>query len=514
MKTALSFSIRLTLVFFSFQLAGQSTFSKVYQDSNTSNSLSSGIVLSTADNGFLIAGNNNLVRFDSLGNVKWSKILGANDFIGTIIQNLDTTYYFLTNEKYTGNSNPTLTRMNAHGGLLWSRKVQYGSYQNCIPLSASATVDSGVVICGYGYPNLESINTFVSRFDKLGNLVWRKTISAGDTSTIYRSIKQTPDSGFILLGTLNQRTASMIKLTKTGTVSWCKYYTSKDSTETFGVDVIVKNNKIYSYFISGKPVFVVCDLAGNFLNAREFEIPYYYDPINQHKGCMLSPTNKNGVLMTLDSYANEIVIKMDSLSNIEWSTSSFLYGSLTATQLSDKGYIIAGGGPFAGFKPSDIPHQMGVIKLDSSGKGLGCAYENTVSSSSTTLNVASTNYTLVQLGSVQTSSLSVNSTTISQRNGCINYVNPGIHEYNNKEDVSVYPNPSSGVIYIQLKDNYYSVLKYSIVNLNGEIVKEEFAFKNESVHKMDCSSIAPGAYVLKVSDKQNVIASRHLIITP
>lgn len=514
MKSLLTLSIRLSLIFFSLQLGGQNTFSKVYQDSNLNHAVYSGMVLSASDNGFLIAGNNNLIRFDSVGNVVWSKVLGSNGSIGTIIQNKDTTYYFLTNGQYSGNTVPVLTKMNAHGGLIWSRVVDYGSYQNCVPLSASATIDSGVVICGYGYPTSQTINSFVSRFDKQGNLIWSRTMSVGDTSTIYRSIKQTPDSGFVMIGTLNSNTASLIKLSKSGTINWCKQYVSLDSTNALGVEVVVNNNKLYSYCIIGKPVFVVCGLAGNYISAKAFNMPYYHNPLFQYRSCTLSSTSNNGFLMTSDTYAHELVLKIDSLSNLEWAASNYLYGSLTATQLSDKGYMIAGGGPFLAVKTSFIPDQIGVIKLDSLGKGGYCTSGANISVSTVSLSATPRNYTLTQLGSIQSTTLSVTSIAVIQRTGCINSINPGVIEYGNLNSNFIYPNPSSGIISIQFKNDFTSPLKYSIINLNGEIVKEEISDKNVSEYTMDCSSLAPAVYILRLSDKNGMIATKRLIIKP
>lgn len=514
MKAAPSFSIRLTLVIFSFQLAGQSTFSKVYQDSNLNNHVYSGTMASSLNNGFLIAGGSNLMRFDSSGNVIWGKVLGSSGFVVSIIPNKDSTYYFLTNEPYSGSSIPVLAKVNDQGGLVWSRSIQFASYQNCISLSACATIDSGVVICGYGYPTSQTINTFVSRFDKLGNLIWSKTIGVGDTSTIYRSIQQTPDSGFVMIGTLNKSTASLIKLSRNGTIAWCKRYSSLDTTNTLGVDVVVKNNKIYSYFIVGTPVFVVCDLTGSFIRAKAFNTPSYHDPLSLYKGFALSSASNKGFLMTAEGYANELVLKIDSASNLEWSASNYLYGSLCATQLSDKSYIISGGGPFLAVKTSFETYQIGVIKLDSLGVGGSCAHGVNVSTSTVSLYVTPSNYTLTQLGSIQSTSLSVASISITQRNGCINSINPGIGEFDNLNSISIYPNPSSGVFSIRLRENNSSSLRYNILNLNGETLREEVGEKSESEHRMDCTSLSPAIYILQVSDNNGPIAIKRLVRIP
>ena len=75
-------------------------------------------------------------------------------------------------------------------------------------------------------------------------------------------------------------------------------------------------------------------------------------------------------------------------------------------------------------------------------------------------------------------------------------------------DYSIYPNPSTGIVNINLGDNEYSTI--SIYDLNGKKVKEVNTNELKSL-TLDLSPLKKGVYVVKLSDKEKIV-SKQLIL--
>lgn len=91
-------------------------------------------------------------------------------------------------------------------------------------------------------------------------------------------------------------------------------------------------------------------------------------------------------------------------------------------------------------------------------------------------------------------------------------VSVGIKENNSKNEISVFPNPTSEFLNFKIENlNYDSNMLFKLFSLNGkEILVTEI---NESKLNCDVSSISKGVYIATILDKnQNVLYSKQLII--
>lgn len=266
--------INLAFFFICFQLQAQQVFTKLYTYGGiyTNDNLNNKSIIAAPDNGCLIVGETNdsgiLIRMDSLGNVLWNKTLNPPIEISDIVAARDTFYYLIGKRLDTLTNYVNLIKFNFHGGIIWSRKIEYTSYQNLQPLSIQATSDSGLVFCGNTSDSIQK--SFVTKIDKNGNINWSNVIQLDNLSTIFSSISQTPDSGFVMIGSINQTKGSIVKLNKAGNISWCKTYIDMS-----GKDILVHHNKLFAYFSLYSPLFVILDLSGNIISAKGYDIVSY-----------------------------------------------------------------------------------------------------------------------------------------------------------------------------------------------------------------------------------------------
>ncbi len=78
--------------------------------------------------------------------------------------------------------------------------------------------------------------------------------------------------------------------------------------------------------------------------------------------------------------------------------------------------------------------------------------------------------------------------------------------------ISVYPNPSSGVIYIQIKESTYLYLKMEVYNLLGELVRSTAITERNTV--LDLEKEPTGVYFLKFSNGGEMNYTSRIIIKP
>lgn len=503
-----------------FAQNSQNKYANVFQNAGNTLTFSQRIIKAPA-NGCLLLGQGNtvLLRLDNVGNAKWSQVLAGNEVYTDVECNLDTTFYALSSLKTNSNgalNGITVTKLSDHGNSIWSKKVSLSSAQyTTSPASLAITWDSGLVICGRAQALL--LNTFVSRLNKNGTLLWSKLIYTNSTSG-FTSVKQTSDSGFILSGAFNS--SSLVKLDKNGTVQWAKSFTDQPGS-TYNVDVTVRDSSIFVFLTSAVPKLMKLDQSGNSVMMAQynFQLQYPY----QNGTTKIKNTADKGFLLSCayyDSYSTEDAsfIKTDSLGKSQWAVVGHMT-SADAVQVDDEGYVMAGNGPVTEFavRLSGLNDpQVGVIKMDSAGSSPGVCIHYIVTNTAfiNTFTASPLSYTETADGALQSGSITTNTLTITSFSGCVTtIIEGGIEAYGESVRLEIFPNPSSGVFNVEWKSEPLGPVNYSIFNLSGEKVKEENSVK-ETSHQLDGSKLPPSVYILRTSVRGQVIKNERLIIAP
>jgi len=180
--------------------------------------------LFVTDTGYIIGGSVEsgdidycLTKTDFDGNLLWSKSYGGNgiDNLSSIIQTNDNNYLLggssTSNDENVANNyggqDIWIVKTNTEGEILWEKN--YGGSSNDELKSILKLNDGNFILAG---------NTFSSDFDvsnhngssdfwlvKIspnGDILWEKAYGSEDNETL-EDIKQTPDNGFIMVGSIN-----------------------------------------------------------------------------------------------------------------------------------------------------------------------------------------------------------------------------------------------------------------------------------------------------------------------
>lgn len=166
----------------------------------------------TSDNGFLITGLTNkhsqsgydvlLVKTDSNANVLWEKTYGGTDWdIGNAVIETPDDAYLVAGQTYSygpGQGNIYVIKTNLSGDTLWTRV--FGGDSTDYAMSADNKLDStyliGATTNSFGHGNFDG---YVLNLKPNGDTLWTQTYGEDKEDIIY-SIKQTPDSGFVFVG--------------------------------------------------------------------------------------------------------------------------------------------------------------------------------------------------------------------------------------------------------------------------------------------------------------------------
>ena len=185
-------------------------------------------VIQTSDGGYMVAGESSqndldvagnnlvqgswLVKFDTAGEQVWQKSFGGSDFdIPTqIIETRDGNFVVSgytssvdgdISDKNDFSLDYWIMKVDVSGGLIWSRT--FGNSKLDIATSVEQTMDGGYILTGYSdvgttFSGLHDY--WILKLDEKGELLWSK-FYGGSNSDLARSVKQTPDGGYIVLGT-------------------------------------------------------------------------------------------------------------------------------------------------------------------------------------------------------------------------------------------------------------------------------------------------------------------------
>ncbi len=189
----------------------------------------------TADGNYLIAGTassndgdvtgNNypssdvwIIKLDSSGQIIWNKCYGGSALDGSAeILLADNGSFFVASHTSSndidvainyGNNDFWLFKADSSGNILWQKSYGGSSIEEC--RAAALTADGGVVLTGESYVDDGMVSGnhnagflyfdyWVIKVDSIGNLEWGKCLGGSNDEEVY-SIKQTPDSGFIVVG--------------------------------------------------------------------------------------------------------------------------------------------------------------------------------------------------------------------------------------------------------------------------------------------------------------------------
>ncbi|HKR04011.1 MAG TPA: T9SS type A sorting domain-containing protein [Bacteroidia bacterium] len=249
----------------------------------------------TSDKGYILAGQNSLVKTDSSGSVKWA-IYYNLVFLQSVRQTFDGGYIACGMSLGSNNEQDyTVIRTDSIGDTLWTRS--YGGALDDWAYAIENTQDTAYIISG---SSQSFSGAYTIKINDNGDTLWTKTF----VNVFARSIKPTSDGNFIIAAAGqvagNSGDAFLIKINQNGDTLWTRSY--GNTLDETGFDVIQTSDDGYA---------------------------------------VIGATNSYPNAGAMDLY----LLKTDSLGNFDWSKT---YGSVyvdegyALRQTSDDGFILAG----------------------------------------------------------------------------------------------------------------------------------------------------------------------------
>ena len=272
------FALLVFMVFLQPVVYGQLIFQKTVYD------FQYGVqqIIKTNDGGYLgvgqaflpndTLGDIYLVKFNSTFDTVWSAVGGRQgvDLPLKVIQNPDSSYFvagdFCCNASHYYDF--MLYKFSPSGNLLWVKNYGTASQENIFDITSTAS--GGVILAGTTLSNIG----YLVCVDSAGNVSWTRSISFGMIGSI-RGITRTADNNFVVAG------------------------------ENSGPD-----SKIYVIKISASGNIIWSKIMDASKSVWAWKIEETYD-----RGFVIGATGEE--LTTL--YKDFLIIKTDSLGNIEWS---------------------------------------------------------------------------------------------------------------------------------------------------------------------------------------------------
>lgn len=508
MKTKLLLLITGFMVFtFISSLKAQNVFSEVIYDSLGSTGAYS--VALDFDNGFIIAGEANsggmFLKIDSAGGLLWSKRInnGVSQSYNCIISTNDSSFVLAG----VVTDGMLVTKIDANGDTLWNKIIIDSCYQ---VTSVQQTMDSGYIISGivssYFTPNSK---IDVVKLDYMGNRQWSFIFTGGNNTNYGNSIKQTPDSGYILIGYVANYppydpNSFLMKLTSNGAVVWSKKYNHSPSTNCNGFGIEVTANGFLCFLaVNNGLVVMKTDYLGNILWSKA---------INNFGGGDMSKIHKitdNSFLISEGGFLGSALINVDSSGNVVWSKYLEIIEA-DAIASEDSGILIIGNGPLWGMRMlSTYNPQIGIIKTDSLGNSTNCVSSAMDFAIIDTLISANVSFVSTAGGSINQYTYSINIPSFDLESGCVSRLS-GINETNSENGITIFPNPTSDKINFSFS-HVSKKAELSIVNILGEKVFFKKLTGDETKHFSITHNFPAGVYTVVLQDKNDVYAKKLVI---
>ena len=306
---------------------GDTLWTKLYKDSQNSLFAWGRCIQKTADGEYIATGSGGglwLLRLDDQGDTLWTKMVKQEyqSADGYCVRCLEDGYVVSGQMQYE-ELTFYIIRFDTTGDTLWSRSYGRG-FGTTIGFSIQPAADGGFIVTGSGPEK----GLWILRTDSLGDTLWTKLYKLGDPLTYDEghSIEPTSDGGWIITGAVDYSPAeygaiALMKIDSLGDTLWTKYYDysaadedGKSVKQTPDGGFIVVATKGYSMLGKGSIWLLKTDSAGDTLWTRT------YGGKLQDRGDCIQLTPDGGFIITgfTESFSPDgskqvLLMKLDSL---------------------------------------------------------------------------------------------------------------------------------------------------------------------------------------------------------
>ncbi|OOM73387.1 hypothetical protein CLPUN_45880 [Clostridium puniceum] len=225
----------------------------------------------TSDNSYIaVSSSGHVVKLDSEGNLVWDKVLSNAKELTSIEPTKDGNFIICGSSRSdTTKYDVYLCKIDEDGNVIFSYSYDDGNSKDDFGRSVQQTVDGGYIILGTAFLPAASTSTttksynYLVKVNKNGNLLWKKSVGAADGMP--KDLKVTKDGSFIIAGMINYK-GVLLKTNSAGNLLWSKTLNdwSIDSVELDTDGFMLFGNVNGSAFSTDKDLQVIkTDLSGN-----------------------------------------------------------------------------------------------------------------------------------------------------------------------------------------------------------------------------------------------------------
>lgn len=449
-----------------------------------------------------------LLKVDSLGNLQWAKTYGdtGKDYSYKIRETHDGGYIIVgsTNSFKAGNTDVYLLKTDDTGKLLWSKTFGGSGLEKGYDVQETSNGD--FIIAGISENYVSNNMLYFIRTDSVGNLKFTKTYDQifGFDWIKGPCLEELNDHSIIIGGNSavgpSQEHVVIMKIDSTGIVQWTKAYLVGYRDNFISVQKTNDNGFIILNFSYDDtydlPSLVKTDSNGNRLWTKLYKnwmisMPYY-----------MQQTKDSGYIVSgyTDPFSKPVYFKVDALGNAQWSRFLSGYGSITYIKEGMDGkFTFSGIGNITNYSSSGFIYG----RTDS----LGSTCTDSLISSGTYHSFDTTDIDLFPVLSSLDSTETVNTIT--------GYASPteidvclasDIKNVIHKEYISVYPNPSNGIINFEA---FEMIIHVKILNSLGQTVYDKD--ENKTKATIDIGNRSKGLYYYLLSTDKKTITGKIIL---
>lgn len=421
----------------------------------------------------------------------------------------------------TGFESTMLIKTDSLGNELWNIGgwfMSFGLYQSNTN-SLKITADSGFVLTGESYNVTGSIGAtdiFLLKTDRDGNQQWVITYDSIESNPPFsvfsergNDVIQTTDGGYLIVGQAGNKELVLLKTSAIGDKQWVVKDTGQS--QATGYSLIEAENNTYLVIGSTTTLFwdtpkmylTKFDANGNKIwgqtynwSGGDYTLGYSVKANANGEYVLLGTGRYNGL-----QNGEMLLIKTDTAGNLIWENSflkSIYSGGYALSNTNDNGYILTGNSfdPINGYSVYLVKtDSLGSLQWDTTYTGdRGYSVQQTFDSGYV---VAGSKWEDVYLLKTSENGTLVSSTELAKLENVI----------------SVYPNPSSGVVKIKLKTVLKTHLDIEIIDFYGRRINSKHHLNPNSEIILERELFTIGMNFIKISTNSQLLFTQKVVVT-
>jgi hypothetical protein len=504
---------KITLFIFSFvclsvYAQGQTTFERTYGEGNIHGGFTARHGCQTSDGGYIIAGGLGIqnyyavvVKTDYKGDTLWMKTYADLQCSADFVQQTTDGGYIILGGVSNSIEKIYLLRTDSNGDTLWTK-----SYAGWRAYSIQQTNDGGFIISAAYSITSSNNDAYLIKINSNGNIQWAKTY--GGTGADYAtSVIQANDNGYIFMGYttsfgVGKASIYFVKTDSNGNILWEKVFGGQNEEcnsfkQTIDGGYILTGGTYDNANNTGNTFLLKTDANGNVIWEKDYHTT---GSTNYEKGNAVDITNDGGYIIVGDGAGGNygILIKTDFAGSIQWTKKYqgqmqwFIAGQST----TDNGYILIG----SIYLPA-TSDAFYLVKTDSMGNSCN---DSTISMSENIITTQSgiTNTQISSIGSEN----STNTNIYKGGKFSVLCLNTSINENSEQPVFSIYPNPSSGIFTVNLR-NCQAGAKVIIRDVLGNCLLEKNC-RGETSQEINLSCQPRGIYFVELLSGEDRVVKK------